>query len=86
MGLIDSHAHLTFPEFRDRVDDVLARAGQAGVDRIITVGINLDDARAAGELARRHPDRLHAAGAFHPHEAEKVDDYSQEEHEQGARS
>ena len=26
MGLIDSHAHLTFPELRDQVDDVLARA------------------------------------------------------------
>jgi TatD DNase family protein len=74
MGLIDSHAHLTFPELRDQVDDVLARADQAGVDHIITIGIDLDGAREAVELARRHPGRLYAAGAFHPHEAEKVDD------------
>lgn len=74
MGLIDSHAHLTFPELRDRLDEILARCDDAGIDRIITLGIDLDDARSAVQFARLHPDSIHAAGAFHPHEAEKVTD------------
>ena len=51
MGLIDSHAHLTFPELRDQVAEVLARCDEAGVDRVITIGINLQDAREAVALA-----------------------------------
>ncbi len=74
MGLIDSHAHLTFPELRDHVDEVLGRCGDAGVDRVITIGINLEDARNAIELATRYEGRVHAAAAFHPHEAESVSD------------
>jgi TatD DNase family protein len=74
MGLIDSHAHLTFPELRDRLDEILTRCDDSGIDRIITLGIDLDDARSAVRFARLHPDRVHAAGAFHPHEAEKVTD------------
>ena len=72
MGLIDSHAHLTFPELRDQVAEVLARCDEAGVDRVITIGIDLQDAREAVALAERYPGRLHAAAGFHPHEAEKV--------------
>lgn len=72
MGLIDSHAHLTFPELRDQVDEVLLRCTEAGVDRVITIGMNLDDLADAIRLARLHPDHLHAAGGVHPHEAEKV--------------
>lgn len=72
MGLIDSHAHLTFPELRDHVDEVLARCGDAGVDRVITIGINLQDARNAIKLATRYEGRVHAAASFHPHEAESV--------------
>ncbi len=72
MGLIDSHAHLSFPGLADQVDAVLARCAEAGVDRVITVGVNLDDAKAVIELASGHPDCIHAAVGFHPHEADKV--------------
>jgi TatD DNase family protein len=72
MGLIDSHAHLTFPELRDHVDEALARCGDAGVDRIITIGVNLEDGRKAIELAANYEGRVHAAAAFHPHEAGSV--------------
>lgn len=74
MGLIDSHAHLTFPELIEQVDDVLSRCAEAGVDRVITIGTDLADGRRAVELAKRHPDRVHAAAGFHPHEAAKVRD------------
>jgi TatD DNase family protein len=74
MGLIDSHAHLTFPELCNQVDDVLARCAESGVDRVITVGTTPEDSQASVHLAERYPDRIHAAVGVHPHEAEKVSD------------
>lgn len=72
MSLIDSHAHLTFPELIGQVDDVLARCEAAGVERVITVGTDLADAASAIELTHRYPGRVHAAVGFHPHQADKV--------------
>ena len=72
MGLIDSHAHLTYPEFEGRMEDVLTRCRVAGVDRVITIGTSLPDARKAIELAEQNLTRIHAAVGFHPHEADKV--------------
>ena len=72
MGLIDSHAHLTFPELRNQVDDILDRCATSGVDAVITVGTDLADARAAVNLANRHTGTVYAAVGFHPHEAAKV--------------
>jgi len=74
MGLIDSHAHLTFPELVDQVAEVLQRAREAGVERVITVATDLADARRAVDLAERHPDRIDVAAGFHPHEAGQVTD------------
>jgi len=74
MGLIDSHAHLTYPELGLQIDAVLARCADAGVDRIITIGTDLADGRRAIELAMRHPTRIRAGVGFHPHHAEAVAD------------
>lgn len=72
MPLIDTHAHLTYPELSSQIGDVLARCAAVDVDHVITVGTDLADARAALELTGRFPDRVSAAVGFHPHEADKV--------------
>lgn len=74
MGLIDSHAHLTYEGLFHRIDDVLARCNEAGVDKIITIGTDLDHTVNAIQLAGKYPDRIHVAAAFHPHEAANVSD------------
>jgi len=74
MSLIDSHAHLTFPELYDSLDDVVTRFRQAGVDKVITIGTDVADARLAVDLVPRYPDTIYVAAGFHPHEAMKVDD------------
>lgn len=69
--LIDSHAHLELKNFdRDR-DAVIGRARAAGLEAIITVGINLEDSRKAVALARRY-DMVWAAVGVHPHDAKGV--------------
>jgi len=74
VGLIDSHAHLTFPELRNQVDAVLARCDDAGVDAVISIGTDLADAKAAIALAAAHPGRVFVGAGFHPHEADTVDE------------
>jgi len=63
--LIDTHAHLDFPEFEGEIDAVIARAAQAGVTRIITIGTSLESSRRAVALAERHP-AIYAAIGIHP--------------------
>lgn len=51
--LIDSHCHLHDQAFAGDVDAVLQRAGEAGVERIITIGTSIGESRAALDLAER---------------------------------
>ncbi len=68
--MIDTHCHLTYPGLIERIDDVLAAAAAAGVDRMISVGTTPDDAVRACELARRYPQVYFAVG-LHPHHAKE---------------
>ena len=68
--LTDTHAHLDFPEFADDLPAVLARAREAGVNRILTVGTDAESCRRALELARTH-DGVHAVIGLHPTSAQE---------------
>lgn len=70
MRLLDSHAHLTDERFADDLDAVLERALAAGVQTIVCIASDLDDAAHAVELARRagRP-RLRCTAGLHPHVA-----------------
>jgi TatD DNase family protein len=71
MPLIDSHAHLDFPQFNDDREAVIARARGAGLVAILNVGTGLAPSRAAVALAERH-DLIYAAVGVHPHDAKTV--------------
>jgi TatD DNase family protein len=71
MGLIDSHAHLDFPQFNQDRDLVIARARDAGLVGILNVGTDLPSSWAAVELAEQY-DFIHAAVGVHPHDAQTV--------------
>ena len=73
LGLIDSHAHLELEPLLDQVPAVMERAVSAGLIAIITVGIDLDDAKVALSIAERF-DMVFAAIGFHPHNAKDVGD------------
>jgi TatD DNase family protein len=64
MGLFDVHAHLTHVEFAADLPAVLDRARAAGLTRIISNGLNLDDNRATLELAAREPMVRPALGLY----------------------
>jgi len=71
--LVDSHAHLELEPLVHDPAGVVQRASQAGVAAIITVGIDLEDARQALAIADRFP-HVFACLGFHPHSAKDVDD------------
>jgi len=71
MLLIDSHAHLDFPQFDDDREAVIARAREAGLVAILNVGTNLASSRASVTLAEKY-DFIYAAVGVHPHDAKTV--------------
>ena len=71
--LIDTHAHLDFPDFAHDLEDVLRRAEQADVKRVITIGTSIESSRRAIELAEKYSS-VYAAIGVHPSHAEEADD------------
>ncbi|MCD6338501.1 MAG: TatD family hydrolase [Verrucomicrobia bacterium] len=64
-GLYDTHAHLDDRVFATDLEEVLRRAAEAGVEKIITLGVDPESSRRATELAERFPNIYAAVGA-HP--------------------
>ncbi|NBB84326.1 MAG: YchF/TatD family DNA exonuclease [Alphaproteobacteria bacterium] len=64
--MIDTHCHLTFAQLHERVEEVIGAAGEAGVDRLITVGTTRQDADVARAVAEQH-DNVYFTAGIHPH-------------------
>jgi TatD DNase family protein len=73
LDLVDTHAHLHFPEFAGDLEAVLERARAAGVRCMVTIGTDVESSRAAVALAGREPD-VWAAVGIHPHAAGQADE------------
>jgi TatD DNase family protein len=67
--LIDTHAHIHFDEFRDELDEVLEHAHEAGVDKLICVGVNETDSLQAVAVAQAYQN-VWASVGLHPHDAD----------------
>ncbi len=70
--IIDTHAHLSFPEFKDDLATVIARAKSVGVAKIINVGCDLKSSQDAVSMLKTDP-CLYATLGMHPYEAGFVD-------------
>lgn len=68
--LLDSHTHLSFPQFDADREAVIQRAREAGLVAIIEIGADLESSRAAVALAEAHD--FYAAIGIHPHDAETL--------------
>ena len=63
--VIDTHCHLTFPDFQGRVPGVLAEAASHGVTGAITISTTTSDCLEALAIAREHP-RVWCTSGVHP--------------------
>jgi TatD DNase family protein len=72
--LIETHAHLDYPDFAPDLDDVLRRATDAGVTRIITIGTSIESSRRAVALAEKYPNVFAVIGVHPTYVEESGDD------------
>ena len=68
--LIDTHAHLDFPELYNRLDEVLKNAFENGVKRIVTISTNLNKIDKIIEISKNYEEVYHTVGV-HPNEVLK---------------
>jgi TatD DNase family protein len=71
----DTHCHLTANAFQKDREQVIQRALEAGVDRIIVPGMDLESSRQAVALAEEFPG-VYAAIGIHPHNTDSWDSTS----------
>lgn len=76
--LIDTHAHLWWPSYadesagKDSLDSVLQRAKDAGVEKIVVPGTNIESSVLAIELAKKYPGIIYPAVGIHPEDVESA--------------
>ena len=71
MPLADTHCHLFFESFDEDRAAVVERARSAGVERILTLGVDIPSSAASVEQARQY-EGVFAAVGVHPNDAARV--------------
>jgi len=71
--VFDTHSHIQFSAFDDDRDEVLRRALESGVERIVACGDDIPSTEAAFALASWYPNVVLPTAGVHPHEAAKTD-------------
>src|SRR4051794_15989813 len=73
--VIDSHTHLdiTLDEGLESIDVAVTRARDAGVDRLVQVGVDVASSRWGVEAAHKYP-AIVATVAVHPNDAPRISD------------
>jgi TatD DNase family protein len=73
--LTDTHAHLASKQFENDLPDIVARARDAGVTRIVCIGTTLEDAPRVLAITESY-DGVFATVGIHPCDADSVKDAS----------
>ena len=68
MDYIDTHCHIYMDRFNGDRDDVIQRAIDSGVKRMVCIGIDLPSSERCLKIAEKHP-QVYATAGIHPHEA-----------------
>lgn len=70
--LIETHCHLDYLK-QAPLADILAQAGEVGVERIVTISVEPDNLDKVRALAAEHP-QVWCTQGIHPHDADSYDD------------
>ena len=71
MTLIDTHAHIYYEDYAERINEVIQAAADNGVEKIITVGVDLQSSEECVKLTEQYSSVFATCG-YHPHEASKA--------------
>ena len=72
MELIDTHSHIYYDKYTD-INDVLGRAQENNVAKIICVGVDIKSSEKSINLAEKY-DMVYATAGYHPHESKEASD------------
>ncbi|MFC2082343.1 TatD family hydrolase [Bacteroidota bacterium] len=70
---IDTHAHLFYPNFNGEVNEVIDRAREAGIEKIIVPATDIASSAQATQLADQY-DLIYATVGIHPHDTKEWED------------
>ena len=73
MKLIDTHCHLNDEQLYQDLDNVISRALQTGIEKMVVIGWDKDSSLKAIKIAEQYP-FIYACVGFHPENLEGVDD------------
>ncbi len=82
--MVDVHCHLNFHAFEKDYDEVIKKAKDTGVEKIINVGTSIESSQKAVALSQKY-DNLYAIVGIHPHHADKLESEWEKEIEKLAR-
>lgn len=72
--MIDIHAHLNFEQYDEDRGEVIHRAFESGVKKIINVGTDEESSESSVKLAEKYKE-IHAAVGIHPHEFNNLENH-----------
>jgi TatD DNase family protein len=67
--LVDTHAHLYFDDYKNDFSEVLARAWETGLKRILLPAVDIETSHQVIELSEKYP-QLYCAIGIHPNSAQ----------------
>ena len=71
MQFIDTHIHIDGEEFKDDLDEVVARAKEAGAIQLFVPGINYDSIATMKAVCERFPDFIRPMIGLHPEDVKE---------------
>lgn len=71
--MIDSHCHIYYDTYNEDLPNVIDRANDVGITKLVCVGVDLNSSEKCIELAEKY-DNIYATVGFHPHESKLAQD------------
>ena len=73
MNLIDTHAHISYADYADNIEEIIKCATDNGIKKIISIGVDLKSSEECIRLSELF-EIVYATCGIHPHEASKAPD------------
>ena len=72
MELIDTHCHIYYDKYNNDLEEVIDRAKENNISKIVCVGVDIDSSIQSLKLAEKY-DMIYATAGYHPHESKDTD-------------
>lgn len=76
--IIDSHCHLNFPQFKGNLDNIIKKAVESGVYRMLTISTKLSEINNIESISNLYSEVYNTIG-IHPHECKKYNNLTSDD-------